>query len=121
MHQMTTGAIRNEEAMKMTEGPGNIFETGVNIDAMSIISALEHVNLKQPSEKSFLAHLAWLQDKILKRAISWLRWVDTRDMYADGLTKGSVSRERLQELASGRFTRKHDVKRLRIRHQQMST
>ena len=70
MHQMATGAIRNDEAMKMTEGPGSVYETGVNIDAMSIISALEHVNLKQPSEKSFLAHLAWLQDKILKRAIS---------------------------------------------------
>ena len=109
------------EAMKMTEGPGSVYETGVNIDAMSIISALEHVNLKQPSEKSFLAHLAWLQDKILKRAISWLQWVDTRDMYADGLTKGSVSRERLQELAAGKHSRKHEVKRLQIKHQQRTS
>ena len=106
--------------MKMTEGPGSVYETGINIDAMSIISALEHVNLKQPSEKSFLAHLAWLQDKILKRAISWLQWVDTRDMYADGWTKGSVSRERLQELAAGKYSRRHEVIRLRIRKQQIN-
>ena len=93
-------------------------ETGVNIDAMSIISLLEQVNLKQPSEKSFLANLAWLQDKILKRAISWLQWVDTRDMYADGLTKGSVSRERLQEFAAGKHSWKYETKRLQIKHQQ---
>ena len=31
MHQMATGAIRNEEAMNMTEGPGSVYETGVNI------------------------------------------------------------------------------------------
>ena len=85
---------------------------------MSIISALEHVNLKQPSEKSFLAHSVWLQDKVISKAISWLQSVDTRDMDADGLTKGSVPRERWQELAAGKHERKHETKRLHIKHSQ---
>ena len=64
LHQLANGAITLEEARKFTDGRGNSFETGVNIDAMSVLTALESVNLKQPSEKSLLAPLAWLQDKI---------------------------------------------------------
>ena len=60
LHQITKGAISLDEARKMTDGRGNVFETGVNIDAMSVLTALESVNLRQPSEKSFLAHVAWL-------------------------------------------------------------
>ena len=74
------------------------------------------MNLRQPSEKSFLAHLAWLQDKIKSGTITGLRWVDTRDMYADGLTKGSVRRDRLRELAIGKFSRAHDTKKLQMRY-----
>ena len=64
LHQLANGAITLDEARGMPDGRGNAFETGVNIDAMSVLTALESVNLRQPSEKSFLAHLAWLQDKI---------------------------------------------------------
>ena len=105
-----------DEASSMTDGHGNSFETGINIDAMSVLTALESVNLRQLSEKSFLAHLAWLQDKIKSGTITWLRWVDTRDMYADGLTKGSVRRDRLRELATGKMSRAHDTKKLHMRY-----
>ena len=83
---------------------------------MSVLTALESVNLKQPSDMSFLAHLAWLQDKIKSGTITWLRWVDTRDMYADGLTKGSVRRDRLRELATGKCSRAHETKTLQLRY-----
>ena len=116
LHQLSTGAITLDEARRMTDGKGNYFETGINIDAMSVLTALEAVNLRQPSEKSFLAHLAWLQDKVKSGTITWLRWVDTRDMYADGLTKGSVRRDRLRELATGRMTRAHETKKLQMRY-----
>ena len=116
LHQLVNGAVTLDEARKFTDGHGNAFKTGVNVDAMSLLTALESVNLKQPSEKSFLAHLAWLQDKIKSGAITWLRWVDTRDMYADGLTKGSVRRDRLRELANGTCTRAHETKLLKLRY-----
>ena len=116
LHQLSNGAITLDEARRLTDGKGNHFETGINIDAMSVLTALEAVNLRQPSEKSFLAHLAWLQDKIKTGTITWLRWVDTRDMYADGLTKGSVRRDRLRELATGRMSRAHETKKLHMRY-----
>ena len=116
LHQLANGAITLDEARKLTDGRGHVFEFGVNIDAMSVLTALESVNLHQPSKTSFLAHLAWLQDKIKSGTITWLRWVDTRDMYADGLTKGSVRRDRLRELATGKFSRAHETKKLQIRY-----
>ena len=116
LHQLANGAITLEVARKFTDGRGNSFETGVNIDVMSVLTALESVYLKRPSEKSFLAPLAWLQDKIKSGAITWLRWVDTRDMYADGLTIGSVRRDRLRELANGKCSRSHETKLFKLRY-----
>ena len=98
MYHMAIGAVKNQQAVRMTEGEGNLFERGVNVESMSIISALDHVNMKEPSENSFLAHSTWLQDRIIIRAISWLQSLDTRGMYADGLTIGSVPRGRLPEV-----------------------
>ena len=72
LQQLTKEAVSLDEARKMTDGRGNAFETGVNIDAMSVLTALESVNLRQTSEKIFLAHLAWLQDKVKSGTISWL-------------------------------------------------
>ena len=36
-------------------------------------------------------------------------WLDTRDMVADGLTKGSVDRTALASIMDGRFDLVHDV------------
>ena len=36
-------------------------------------------------------------------------WTDTRDMYADGLTKGAVSRDALREVMTGIIMLRHDV------------
>ena len=58
MHQLSEVTVTSEQAMKLTDGRGNIYETGVNIDAMSVLTTLESVNSRQPAEKGFLAHRA---------------------------------------------------------------
>ena len=40
-----------------------------------------------------------------------VQWCDTRDMSADGHTKGSIERDSLLEVVSGHQSFKHDVKR----------
>ena len=67
-------------------------------DAMNLLLALDGSNVKQPAEKSFLLNLLWLRDKLIAGEINGLLWSDTRDMTADGLTKGSVSRDLLHGL-----------------------
>ena len=37
----------------------------------------------------------------------YLSWIDTRDMSADGLTKGAVSRELLRDIMQGSMSIKH--------------
>ena len=43
--------------------------------------------------------------RILESILKTMSWYDTRDMTPDGLTKGSVDRAALCELASGTVTR----------------
>ena len=39
--------------------------------------------------------------------IKWFHWVDTRDMFADGITKGSLDRQALQDVMRGVWVLKH--------------
>ena len=41
LHQLANGAITLDDARKFTDGPGNTFKTGVDVDAMSLLTALE--------------------------------------------------------------------------------
>jgi len=45
------------------------------------------------------------------RIIHHMIWIDTRDMMADGLTKGAVSREAIHEVMDGHMLLRHEHKR----------
>ena len=59
-------------------------------DSYTIFSYLAAAHLKLPAEKSTYFHLAYLREKLECGLIHSYNWVDTRDMVADGLTKGSA-------------------------------
>jgi hypothetical protein len=42
--------------------------------------------------------------------LSSLTWVDTRDMIADGLTKGSIVRDAFEKAIAGKLSLSHDSK-----------
>ena len=81
------------------------------IDAMSVYSATTAVNIKIPSEKSLLGHLQYLREKLDKRIFQALLWVDTRDMYADGMIKGSVDRSAITACMRGSTNFQYDYRR----------
>ena len=54
MHQLSEGTISIGQARKLTDGRGNVYETGVSTEAMSVLSVFEPVNLPQPAERVFL-------------------------------------------------------------------
>ena len=70
-------------------------------DSYSIFSYLKAQHLKMPAEKNTFYHLAWLREKIVAGIIKWFHWVDTRDMFADGITKGSLDRKALHDVMRG--------------------
>ena len=76
-------------------------------DSYSIFSYLKAQHLKLPAEKNTFYHLAWLREKIVAGVIKWFHWVDTRDMFADGITKGSLDRQALQDVMHGIWVLKH--------------
>ena len=77
---------------------------------MSVFSALLMDPVKPPSENSMAGHLWWLSDQLRTRQLADLVWCDTRDMTADGHTKGSVDRKALIDLMHGKQIYEHDFK-----------
>ena len=58
-----------------------------------------------------LIHLLKLRELLALKIISRLLWLDTRDMLADGLNKGIVSRDALRRMCtSGRWEVNHEFK-----------
>ena len=78
-------------------------------DSYSIFSYLAAAHLKLPAEKSTYYHLAFLREKLVNGFISTYNWIDTRDMVADGLTKGLSDRSLLSALMDGSYTLAHPV------------
>ena len=79
------------------------------VDAMSWIRALAASPIKVPQEKSFLLNLLWIADHIRTGLLKSLSWSDTRDMIADGLTKGLIDRALLHRACDGYRTHAHDI------------
>ena len=50
-----------------------------------------------------MGHLHYLRELLNLNIVARLVWFDTRDMTADGLTKGSIDREALQKIMLGHF------------------
>ena len=71
------------------------------LDAYSVFSATTAVNVKTPADSSLLAHLQYLRELLDRDVLSEIWWCDTRDMLADGLTKGQVHRDALQDAMRG--------------------
>ena len=62
-----------------------------------------------PAETGTYFHLAYLRQKLFSRVISSYNWTDTRDMAADGLTKGTADRSGLAAIMGGRYQLRHPV------------
>ena len=70
-------------------------------DARSVFDAVAARDICEPAEGSLKLHLLALRDKVIRGVVKRLFWTDTRDMLADGLTKGSVDRDALHSAMTG--------------------
>ncbi len=75
-------------------------------DAMSVFAATTANHVKMPAEKSLLSHIQFLRELCDKYIVTCLTWCDTRDMVADGLTKGKCERDSVATAMAGSFTMK---------------
>ena len=83
----------------------------LTIDAESVYKSLTSRDLKAPAEKTLLGHVCWIRELLQLGLLESIQWCDTRDMTADGHTKGSIDRQLLLEVMRGHQAYKHEVKR----------
>ena len=87
----------------------NYIRTQILIDAKSVYESLKATMFKPPVEHSLSGHVLRLRDMRDEGFVTDVVWTDTRDMYADGLTKGVIKRDALYELMNSKIILKHPV------------
>ena len=76
---------------------------------VSVFESFNSTIFKPPTEVSLAGHVLWMREMYDQSLISQLSWTDTRDMFGDGLTKGSVARDALIAIMSGKLEVRHKV------------
>ena len=112
-HEVVHGiALSPRDLMKLREGDHSPLPLQVCTDGMSLLTALENIVAKIPTEASTLHHVQWLQELTRTRVMDAVFWVDTRDMIADGMTKGTVPRSIIRKAQeTGQWQLDHDWRR----------
>lgn len=87
---------------------GGLVPTRLYIDARSVYASVAASCIRAPSDKSLLSHMLHLRELIDNKVLTALAWIDTRDMLADGLTKGAVDRAALHQLMDGHMLLSHE-------------
>ena len=108
--EITHGPMSATEARNQRLSGGYKIPQVLYLDAMSVFAAVTAVFIKTPAEKSLLCHIQFLRELLDHGVLAAIVWLDTRDMWADGLTKGAVQREALIRLLDGLCVMMHEPK-----------
>ena len=104
------GGRQKLEALEQIHEQGmNALQLMAAIDAKSVQDSVASVEVKTPTDASALIHVLRLRE-MLEKQITSLAWLDTRDMVADGLNKGTIDREALRQAAQGIWRVTHQPK-----------
>jgi hypothetical protein len=108
-HQIMHGCTQSATDMaKVLEEGGLLPAIDAVIDARAVWDAVAAADACNPLECSLKLHLLSLRDKLTQQILRQLFWADTRDMIADGMTKGGVHRKLLSSVSdAGRYTPTH--------------
>ena len=110
LHELRMGVLKPEELKLIRERGGLCILVTLTTDAESVFKSLTSRDLKVPTEKTLLGHVSWIRELMQLGLIRALQWCDTRDMTADGHTKGCIDRKLLLQVMSGSLTMDHPVK-----------
>ena len=93
LHQTYCGTAQSPEEMVALLEHGMMYPPlDICVDARAVYDAISAAYACEPAVSSLKFHLISVGDRMTHGIIRQLCWVDTRDMLADGLTKGGVDR-----------------------------
>ena len=78
-------------------------------DAESMYKSLTSREQKTPAEHTLLGHVSMLREMLRIGLLQKVQWCDTKDMTADGHTKGSVDRTLLKQVMEGQQEFEYDI------------
>ena len=108
-HEFTAGAQSAAEAKALRETGGWNVKLSLFVGAMSVYAAATATFINIPAEKSLLSHIQYITEPLDTNVLEALVWLDTRDMVADGLTKGSIDRDALHACMNGTLLFQHSA------------
>ena len=107
---MATNTISAANSVSLRETGGFAIPMVLYLDAMSVYAAVTAVFIKIPADSSVLCYLQYLRELLDNEVLFALAWVDTRDMLADGMTKGAIDRQDIHDCMSGQLRDTHEMK-----------
>ena len=110
INEIHSGVPSKADARDLREKGGFAVPTTLCIDALLVFASVTATFIKPPAEKGLLAHVQYLRELLDNRTLDSLCWFDTRDMTADGLTKGAVDRSVLHLVMAGEIELHHAPK-----------
>ena len=116
LDEMQTGRSSAAQALKRRETGGYAVPGALYLDALSVFASVTATFIKTPADNGVLVHCLYLRELLDDGVLSALIWQDTRDMIADGLTKGAVDRQGLHDVMDGVVKVLHECKPWQPKH-----
>ena len=95
LHELRAGVLKPEELKLVRERGGLCVLVTLTTDAESVYTSLTSRDLKTPTENTRIGHVAGIRELLQLGLFHKLQWCGTRDMTADGHTKGCIDRKLL--------------------------
>ena len=114
LHELFCGVSEDVDDLVRRLEHGQLYPPAeMAMDAMSCFEALMAEDCCTPAESSLKLHLLSLRDRHQRGVVHAFHWTDTRDMVADGLTKGGVARKLMLSVSKyGVYRPEHPSKTL---------
>ena len=110
LHELNYDVLTPTQLEDVLEKGGLRIDVTLTVDAESVFKSLTSKDLHTPTEKTLLGHVSWLRQMLQVGIVDKVCWCDTRDMTADGHTKGSINRYVLLKLMEGEQSYNFEVK-----------
>ncbi len=101
LDEMQTGRSSAAQASERRKTGGYAIPGALYFDALSVFASVTATFIKTPADNGVLVHCLYLRELLDNGVLKALIWQDTRDMIADGLTKGAVDRKALHNAMNG--------------------
>ena len=116
LHEITTGIVSCAYSRHLRENGGYAIPMVLYLDALSVYAAVTATFVKTPADNGVLCHLQYLRELLDHNVLHALAWTDTRDMLADGMTKGAVERDAIHDVMDGNVKVVQAMKLWRPKH-----